>query len=147
MAVRARQRTAVALSAAWLALAAGCASGPPAPAWQAEAHGGVEAAVAAHLAGDSRAERPAFERARAALLRTGRADLVARAELMRCAAQVASLGFGPCPGFEALRDAAAPAELAYAEHLAAHALPAEASPGRAPPPRGARGGAPKNTAG
>lgn len=125
MAVRARQRAQAALSALLLALLGACASGPPPPAWQADARSALDAAVAAHLAGDARAETIAFERARGAIARTGRADLLARAELMRCAAQVASLAFGPCTGFEALRAEAAAPERAYAEHLAARALPRE----------------------
>lgn len=123
MAVRARQRAEAALSALLLALLGACASGPPPPAWQANARSALDAAVAAHLEGDGRAETLAFERARSEIARTGRADLLARAELMRCAAQVASLAFGPCAGFEVLRDVAAPPEQAYAAHLAARALP------------------------
>ena len=50
-------------------------------------------------------------------------DLVGRAELVRCAARVASLVFEPCQGFEKLRaDAAAP-ERAYADYLAAQVQP------------------------
>lgn len=135
MAVCTRQRAEAALSGrrpAWLAalalalaLAAGCASGPPAPAWQAQARSAAEAAAVAHLAGDSRAEEAAASRARAALAPTGRTDLLARAELMRCAARVASLGFGPCAEFEALRADAGAAEAAYADHLAGRALAPE----------------------
>jgi hypothetical protein len=125
MAVRARQRAEAALSGLLVALCAACASGPPPPAWQANARSAIDGAVAAHLSGDTRAEAIAFERARGEIARTGRADLLARAELMRCAAQVASLGFGPCAGFEALRGEAAAAEQAYAEHLAARTLPPE----------------------
>jgi len=125
MAVRARQRAQAALSGVLLALAAGCASGPPVPAWQADARSALDAAQAAHLNGETRAEALAAERALSALARTGRTDLLARAELMRCAARVASLAFGPCEGFDALRDAAGEAERAYAEHLAGRALPAD----------------------
>ena len=100
-------------------LLAACASGPPPPDWQANAHGALERAVAAQLRGDTRIEAAEFTLARAELARTGRADLVARAELMRCAARVASLVVEPCAGFDALRaDAAAP-ERAYADYLAA----------------------------
>jgi hypothetical protein len=53
---------------------------------------------------------------------TGRAELLARAELMRCAAMVASLVFEPCERFEALREDAAAPERAYAEHLAGRKL-------------------------
>ena len=41
-----------------------------------------------------------------------------RAELLRCAVQVASLVFEPCPGFEPLRQDAPAAERAYAAYLA-----------------------------
>jgi hypothetical protein len=108
-----------------LALVAGCASGPPPPAWQADAHAAVDAATAAYLAGDARASAAAFERARSAIASTGRADLLARAELMRCAAQVASLVFEPCERYAALRSDAGAAERAYADHLAARALARE----------------------
>jgi hypothetical protein len=49
---------------------------------------------------------------------TGRADLVARAELIRCAARAASLEFDSCPEFEKLRTDAGAEEIAYAEYLA-----------------------------
>ena len=49
--------------------------------------------------------------------RSGRFDLAARVELTRCAAQVASLQFEPCTGFERLRADAPAAEQAYAAYL------------------------------
>jgi len=107
-------------------LLAGCASGPAPPEWQSNAKGALDSAIAAYLGGDSRVEAQDFARARSEIARTGRADLVARAELMRCAAHVASLVFEPCAGFESLRADAAPAERAYADHLAARALPRDA---------------------
>ena len=58
-----------------------------------------------------------FARARAELGSTGSADLVARAELIRCAARAASLEFDNCPGFEKLRADAGAEELAYADFL------------------------------
>lgn len=58
-----------------------------------------------------------FARAKAEIARTGRGDLLARAELVRCAARVASLEFDDCPGFEALRAEAGAEEVAYAEYL------------------------------
>ena len=48
---------------------------------------------------------------------TGRSDLVARAELVRCAARTASLEFDNCPGFERLRADAGAEEIAYADFL------------------------------
>ncbi|HEY5898455.1 MAG TPA: hypothetical protein VIV54_12880 [Burkholderiales bacterium] len=70
-----------------------------------------------YLAGDTKGAEDEFARARAELTATGKADLVARAELVRCAARVASLVFEPCTGFEALRADAGPEERAYAEYL------------------------------
>jgi hypothetical protein len=71
----------------------------------------------AYLEGDTRGADAEFARARTALTATGRPDLVARAELMRCAAQVASLAFDDCPGFMALAGDAAAPERAYAEYI------------------------------
>jgi hypothetical protein len=99
-----------------------CAGGPPPPDWQANAKAAIDQAVAAYLAGDVRGEAAAFERAREQISRTGRPDWLARAELMRCAAHVASLAFEPCTGFERLRGDADAAERAYADHLAARRL-------------------------
>jgi hypothetical protein len=70
-----------------------------------------------YLAGDPRADAE-FAVARREIASTGRPDLVARAELLRCALHVASLDFDDCPGFAALRADAAPEELAYWEYLA-----------------------------
>src|SRR5438874_2672607 len=81
-------------------LLAACANTPPPPDWQANANSALNRAAAAWLAGDSRAEAQEFERARNEIARTGRPDLLARAELMRCAAHVASLQFEPCTAFE-----------------------------------------------
>lgn len=100
-----------------LALAA-CASGPPTPEWQMNAHGASQKAQDAYLAGNTRVEQLEWDRAREALARTGRLDLLARLELLRCAGRVASLVFEPCVGFEALRQDAPAAEKAYADYLA-----------------------------
>lgn len=105
--------------AALTALLAACASGPPPPDWEIEAHGALDAYVRHELEGNRRLAERDFARARSALARTGRADLLARAELTRCALQVASLEFEPCSGFERLRSDASEAERAYADFLAA----------------------------
>jgi hypothetical protein len=98
-------------------LLAACSSAPPAPEWQSNAKAALDRAVTAHLGGDTRVANAEFELARRELARTGRADLVAMAELTRCAVRVASLDVGPCDGFEALRTDATPAERAYADYL------------------------------
>ena len=106
---------------------ASCASGPPPPDWQMNAHGALDRAVAAYLAGDARVADAEFERAQHELSRTGRADLLARAALLRCAAQVASVEQLPCTGFEPYRADAPPAERAYAAYLAGQAGPADSA--------------------
>jgi len=98
-------------------LLAACGGSPPAPEWQANAAGALQAFESRYLTGDTRGADVEFARARSELTATGKADLVARAELIRCAVQVASLVFEPCRGFEALRDGAGKEELAYAEYL------------------------------
>jgi hypothetical protein len=98
------------------ALVTGCAVAPP-PDWALDAYASIDAAVQAQLKAQPRVAEQEFERARRALARTGRVDLVARAELLRCAAQVASLDFAPCSGFDALRADASAADLAYADYL------------------------------
>ena len=116
MALRAQNRNPVALAAAALLVAA-CGGSPPAPEWQANASDALQSFQQRYLAGDTKGAESEFLRARSELSATGRADLVARAELVRCAARVASLDFEPCSGFEALRDGAGPEEVAYAAYL------------------------------
>ena len=103
-----------------------CSSKPPVPDWQMNAKGSSEKALEAYLSGNARVEALEWDRARAEVARTGRPDLLARLELMRCAAQVASLVVGPCERFEALRPDAAPAEQAYADYLAGRLQPSQA---------------------
>ncbi|MFD2367768.1 hypothetical protein [Pseudoduganella sp. GCM10020061] len=96
---------------------AACSSKPVPPAWQANAYGSLNSFSNAYLRGDSRVAQAEFARARGEVASTGRPDLVARAELVRCAAQVASLDFGPCEGYAALAQDAAPAEREYAAYI------------------------------
>ena len=114
MALPARLRNSLAL----IALLAGCGGGPQAPEWQANAAQAMQAFQRLYLAGNTGAAEAEFRLARSEVARTGRADLVARAELVRCAVRTASLEFDDCPGFEHLRDGAAPDEVAYAAYLA-----------------------------
>lgn len=107
-----------AFSLMMLALALGaCGSGPKPPDWQIEAKGSMERSIAAYMAGDSRVEEVEFQRARSQLSRTGRADLLATAELLHCASRVASLVFESCAGFEPLLRDASQAQRAYADYL------------------------------
>jgi hypothetical protein len=105
--------------AAAAALLAACAGGPAPPDWQLNSKAAIDHAVSAYLAGDSALEARQFELGRAEIARTGRVDLMSRAELIRCAARVASLVFEACEGFEKLRPRAQAPERAYADFLAA----------------------------
>jgi hypothetical protein len=105
------------------ALIGACASGPRVPDWESNAKTAMDHAIAAYLAGDTRLADSDFERARSEIARTGRIDLLGRAELVRCAARVASLVFEPCEGFEKLRADSAEPERAYADYLAARVQP------------------------
>ncbi len=109
------------------ALLAACSSTPPPPDWQLNAQGAMERAQDAYLSGQSRIEETEFARARAEIARTGRADLLARLELVRCATRVASLVFEPCSGFDAWQRDAAPPEQAYARYLQAQASAQDAA--------------------
>ncbi|CAN5321793.1 hypothetical protein BH11PSE11_BH11PSE11_28640 [soil metagenome] len=96
----------------------GCASGPPAPELQTNAKGSLDRAVNAYLSGDDRVAAEEFARTRSEMASSGQVALVVRAELIRCAAQLASLVLNECSGFEALRQDAAAPERAYADYLA-----------------------------
>lgn len=98
-------------------LLAACASAPPVPPWQASAHGALQAASAATLNGQARVAEAEMARARREIGRTGQPALLARAELVLCAARVASLDLAGCPAYEALAIDAEPAEQAYAAFL------------------------------
>jgi hypothetical protein len=100
------------------ALLIGCASTPETPAWQSSAHGSLQSFSSAYLSGNTRVADVEFARARRELAATGRASLVAQAELIRCAARVASLEFDPCTGFQALAEDVGPAEHSYAAYIA-----------------------------
>ena len=117
------------LATTWLALLcvlslAACSSAPKVPDWQIEAKGALDQAVAAYLEGNSRVAMAERTRARQQLGRTGRTDLIASAELVQCAARVASLVWEPCTGFEILRPDAPPSQHAYADYLRGQLAPA-----------------------
>lgn len=100
-----------------LLLLAACSSAPKPADWQLEAKGSMDRSIAAYLEGNSRIDAAEMTRARAQLSRSGRTDLLANAELLHCAARVASLVFEPCTGFEALRADVLLEQIAYANYL------------------------------
>ena len=103
------------------ALLAACAGGTPPPDWQLSARGALAQYQRYYLAGETQLADKEFVSAKSEIARTGRLDLLARAELLRCAVRIASLEFDDCAGFEALRGDAGAEETAYAEYLAGRA--------------------------
>lgn len=109
------------------ALLAACSSTPPPPDWQMNAKSSLDRASEAWLSGNGRVEATEFARARSELARTGQPELVARAELTRCATRVASLDFDDCPAFTPLAVDASAQERAYARYLRGTADAADAA--------------------
>jgi hypothetical protein len=99
-------------------LLAACAGTPAPPDWQANAQASLRDFSAAYFSGNARLAAQEFARARAEIAATGRPDLLARAELLRCAVRAASLEFDDCPGYLALAADAGIEERAYAAFLA-----------------------------
>ena len=99
-------------------LLAGCASKSTLPSWQPDAKDALDAFTDDYLRGNTGAANANFARARRETTSTGRADLVAQVELVRCGVLAASLDFDDCPGFAALAADASPPQRAYAAYLA-----------------------------
>ncbi|MDO8065956.1 hypothetical protein [Janthinobacterium sp. SUN206] len=114
-----------ALAALLSAALAACSSGPPVPDWKMNAQSSVERFQAAYLSGNALVEQTEFRRARSQVAGTGKLELVARIELLRCATRVASLAFEDCAGFDALQADATAADRAYAAWLAGKAQTAD----------------------
>lgn len=110
----------------FVAAVAGCGGGPVPPDWQLNALSALNSYQQRYLRGETVAAQAEFERAKNELRATGRADLLARAELIRCATRAAALEFDDCPEFEKLRADAGKEELAYADFLAGRAVRAAA---------------------
>ncbi len=98
-------------------LLSACTSTSPPPDWKANAFAALNSYTSAYLSGDTRVADFELARAKTEIARTGRPDLMARAELVRCAAQVASLDFTPCTGYATRALDAQPAEQAYAAFI------------------------------
>ena len=101
-----------------MVLLAACAGSPTPPDWQLSARGALAQYQRYYLSGETQLADKEFASARVEIARTGRLDLLARAELFRCAVRIASLEFDECTGYEALRADAGAEEVAYAEYLA-----------------------------
>lgn len=135
MALRARIADQAAVKACIVALAAAlagaCAALPQPPAWQSEAYEALEAYRTHYFAGDGRRAERDYAAARTAVASTGRLDLAARVEVVRCALGTAALDFDKCAGLDATLADAGAEERAYGafltgrwEGIDARALPA-----------------------
>jgi hypothetical protein len=96
---------------------AGCASKPAPPSWQPNAKDALDGFTDDYLRGNTAAANAEFAKARRETSSTGRADLVAQVELVRCATRAASLEFDGCPGFAALAVDATAQQRAYASYI------------------------------
>ena len=101
-----------------LVVLAGCASKPAPPSWQPNAKDALDGFTDDYLRGNTAAANAEFARARRETSSTGRADLVAQVELVRCATLAAALEFEDCPGFAPLAADATAQQRAYAAYLA-----------------------------
>ena len=105
---------------AWLITAlllSACASKPVPPDWQSNAFAALKGFSSAYLKGNTRLADFEFTRAKTEIASTGRADLMARAELTRCAVRLASLELDQCAAYQPLALEAGPDEQAYAAFL------------------------------
>lgn len=99
-----------------MALLAACSTTPP-PIWQSEAFDALELFRQHYFAGEVRNAERELASARSAVAATGRLELAARTELIRCAYGVAALDFDACAGFESFRGDAEKEDLAFAGFL------------------------------
>ncbi|PIV88824.1 MAG: hypothetical protein COW48_03880 [Hydrogenophilales bacterium CG17_big_fil_post_rev_8_21_14_2_50_63_12] len=99
-------------------LLAACSSAPPPPDWKMNAVSLIEHFQASWLEGDGKTADMALDKARGEIAKTGRLDLLARAELAACATRAAGLDFSPCVGYGRLAGEAAANDAAYARFIA-----------------------------
>lgn len=94
-----------------------CGGGPPPADWKLNAVSLLEHAQERWLEGDTQAAALAMDKTRVEIAKSGRPDLLARAELAQCAARVASLDFAPCSAFDKLAADAGAGDRAYQRFL------------------------------
>ncbi len=98
------------------ALLAGCVAAPS-PKWQADAQIALDRFSQSWLEGNTKVAEHYFTEARNAVAGTGRPELAARVELVRCALGTAALDFEVCSRYEAVQADAAAGDKAYAAFL------------------------------
>ncbi len=108
----------IAIPAALMVLACAGCSVAPTPEWQADAHDALESFTDTYLKGNTKLAERFFSESRAAVAGTGRPDLVARMELIRCGVGTAALDFDACAGYALIQADATETDRAYAGFLA-----------------------------
>jgi hypothetical protein len=116
----------IAIACAALLLGA-CAGGPLPSDWQSQSHASLERFRQHYLEGNSRLAQHSFADAKAALASTGRPELVARAELVRCALGAAALDVDACREFEVARTDATAEDQAYGDFISGRLREQDAS--------------------
>ncbi|HEX9450840.1 MAG TPA: hypothetical protein VF934_05450 [Burkholderiales bacterium] len=94
-----------------------CAGGPMPPEWQLQSHTSLERFTQQYLEGHSQLAQRSFAEAKAAVASTGRPELAARAELVRCALGVAALDVDACVSYESMRGDATVDDQAYGDFI------------------------------
>ena len=112
--------------AAGLLLSA-CAGGPMPPEWQSQSHASLERFRQQYLEGSSQLAERSFAEAKAAVASTGRPELAARVELVRCALGTAALDIDACTQFESMRGDATAEDQAYGDFVGGHLREQDAS--------------------
>jgi hypothetical protein len=108
------------------ALLAGCVAAPS-PQWQADAQIALDRFSQSWLEGNTRIAEHYFTEARSAVAGTGRPELAARVELIRCALGTAALDFEACSRYESVQADATAGDRAYAAFLGGRLVELEAS--------------------
>ena len=110
-----------------LLLLSACAGGPLPPEWQSQSHASLEKFKQQYLEGDSRAAERSFAEAQAAVAATGKPELAARAELVRCALGTAALDVDACTQFDSMRGDATVEDQVYGDFVGARGNRPDAS--------------------
>ena len=102
-----------------------CAGTPPVPEWKLRSSAALDRATQATLSGEMRRARGGYQEAFDQIARSGQPALMARAHLLKCAVEAASLDFTGCAEFDARRMDASPGDQAYADYLVGILKPAD----------------------
>ena len=97
-----------------------CAGGQMPPEWQSKSHASLERFRQQFLEGDSRQAERSFAEVKAAVASTGRPELAARAELVRCALGTAAVDVDACNEFESTRRDATAEDRVYGDFVTGH---------------------------